>query len=337
MPTVMKGLAMKDSLKKGLIIGAAGSAICVLWHHLLTKKMMQFAMDRVAPQDRSNRKMRVSGSPEMIETAEIVKKAAGQLENSGCEVVEITAHDGIPLIGHWCPCEEPERIIVAMHGWRSSWSHDFGLIADFWRNNHCAVLYVEQRGQNNSGGDHMGLGLLERYDCLTWANWINEKTGKSIPIYLVGVSMGATSVLMASELELPDNVYGIAADSAFTSLHAIWKHVSESNLHIPYALHKAGADRMCKKRIQMDADAASTTEALKCCQIPVLFVHGTDDHFVPVEMTYENYKACASEKRLLIVPGADHCMSYLIGKITYERIAKEFWEFCEQWKEKIQI
>lgn len=75
---------------------------------------------------------------------------------------------------------------------------------------------------------------------------------------------------MASELELPDNVFGIAADSAFTSLHAIWKHVSESNLHIPYALHKTGADRMCKKRIQMDADAASTTEALKHCQIPVL-------------------------------------------------------------------
>lgn len=52
----MKGRAMKDSLKKGLIIGAAGSAICVLWHHLLTKKMMQLAMDRVAPQDRSNGK-----------------------------------------------------------------------------------------------------------------------------------------------------------------------------------------------------------------------------------------------------------------------------------------
>lgn len=199
----MKGRAMKDSLKKGLIIGAAGSAICVLWHHLLTKKMMQLAMDRVAPQDRSNGKMRVSGSPEMIETTEIVKKAAGQLEKSGCDVVEITAHDGISLIGHWCPCEEPKRTIVAMHGWRSSWSHDFGLIADFWRNNHCSVLYAEQRGQNNSGGDHMSLGLLERYDCLAWTNWINEKTGKSIPIYLAGVSMGATSVLMASELELP--------------------------------------------------------------------------------------------------------------------------------------
>lgn len=122
----------------------------------------------------------------MIETTEIVKKAAGQLEKSGCDVVEITAHDGISLIGHWCPCEEPKRTIVAMHGWRSSWSHDFGLIADFWRNNHCSVLYAEQRGQNNSGGDHMSLGLLERYDCLAWTNWINEKTGKAFPSILPG-------------------------------------------------------------------------------------------------------------------------------------------------------
>jgi len=183
----------------------------------------------------------------------------------------------------------------------------------------------------------MSFGLLERYDCQTWANWANKKAEQSMPIYLAGVSMGATSVLMASELELPDNVYGIAADSAFTSPHAIWKHVTENNLHLPYAMHKASADRMCEKRIQIHADAASTTEALTHCQVPVLFVHGTDDHFVPVEMTYENYKACASEKRLLIVPGADHCLSYLKEKNAYERIAKEFWEICEQRKENPQI
>ena len=71
---------------------------------------------------------------------------------------------------------------------------------------------------------------------------------------------------------------------------------------------------------------------MKVCKLPVLFVHGTADSFVPVEMTYENYKACASEKCLLIVPGADHCLSYLMEKENYERAAKEFWETCEQLK-----
>lgn len=323
---------MNDSLKKGLIIGAAGSGLCMLGHHLLTKKMMTIAMDRVDPQERNKGKEQLAGSPEMTKITEIIENAAQKLENNDSELVEITAHDGVSLIGHWCPCEAPKRMIVAMHGWRSSWSSDFGLIADFWRDNHCAVLYAEQRGQGSSGGDHMSFGLMERYDCLAWANWVSERAEK-MPVYLAGVSMGATSVLMASELELPDNVCGIAADSAFTSPHGIWKHVSEHNLHIPYELHKLGADRMCKERIQMDADAASTTEALKRCKVPVLFVHGTDDHFVPVEMTYENYKACASEKRLLIVPGADHCMSYLAERSAYERTVKEFWEVCEQRKD----
>lgn len=149
--------------------------------------------------------------------------------------------------------------------------------------------------------------------------------------------MGAASVLMASELDLPENVYGIAADSAFTCPHEIWKHVSENNLHIPYALHKTDADRLCQQRIGMRAGEASTIEALKNCKIPVLFVHGTEDRFVPVEMTYENYKACAAEKRLLIVPGAGHCMSYLVEKESYERTAKEFWETCEQRRKETKI
>lgn len=245
-------------------------------------------------------------------------------------MVEITAHDGISLIGHWCPCEEPKRTIVAMHGWRSSWSHDFGLIADFWRNNHCSVLYAEQRGQNNSGGDHMSLGLLERYDCLAWTNWINEKTGKSIPIYLAGVSMGATSVLMASELELPDNVFGIAADVHLLrsmqfgnmSPKAICIFLMLCIKQVPIGGAKSGPKWML---------CCLTTERLKHCKF--LFFLSTEQMTTLFQLkTYENYKACTSEKRLLIVPGADHCMSYLVGKSTYERIAKEFWEFCEQRK-----
>ena len=328
---------MNDKLKKGLIIGTAGCTLGALSHYLLTKKLMTIAMDRVNPKDRNKGKDRFAGTPEMQQITMLLENAAQQLESKSHDTVETIAHDGISLIGHWYPCESAKRIVIAMHGWRSSWSQDFGLIADFWSNHDCSVLYVEQRGQNNSGGDHMCFGLLERYDCITWANWVNEKTGKQFPIYLAGVSMGATAVLMASELDLPDNVYGIAADSAFTSPHEIWKHVSENNLHIPYALHKPGVDRMCKKRIQINADAASTIDALKQCRVPVLFVHGADDHFVPVEMTYENYKACAALKHLLIVPGADHCMSYLMEKEVYERTAVAFWEACEQQAQNLSI
>ena len=65
---------------------------------------------------------------------------------------------------------------------------------------------------------------------------------------------------------------------------------------------------------------------MKVCPVPVLFVHGTDDHFVPIEMTYENFKACRAPKHLLVVPGAEHGLSYFINKDRYEQAFKDFWE-----------
>ena len=74
----------------------------------------------------------------------------------------------------------------------------------------------------------------------------------------------------------------------------------------------------------------STTDALKQCHIPVLLIHGTDDTFVPVTMTYENYKACAGPRKLMVVPGADHGMSYYVAREEYEKTALDFWKECEK-------
>ena len=241
------------------------------------------------------------------------------------ETVEIVAHDGETLVGHWISCENPERIIIAVHGWRASWTQTFGLVSEAWEQNHCNVLYVEQRGTNNSGGDTISFGLIERFDCLDWIRWVNARFGTDLPIYLCGVSMGAATVLMAAGLDLPSNVHGIIADCGFTSPHAIWKHVANNNLHIAFGLRGAIADELLKQKIQMGSDEYSTVEALHSSTIPVMLIHGTDDHFVPVEMTYENYKACAGPKRLLIVPGADHGMSYFVEREKYEEEIKRFW------------
>ena len=310
-----------------------GSGVCAtvmgtlgIASYSITKRLMKVAMDRDEPKIVEKSKEKLMGSEKLIDFTNEIKVKADKLMTAETDLVEITGNDGIRLVGHWQSCIAPKRVIIAMHGWRSSWARDFGSIADFWHENNCDVLYAEQRAQNNSEGEYMGFGLLERYDCLEWIKWVNQKTKGKLPIYLGGVSMGASTVLMAAGLELPDNVKGIVADSGFTSPHFIWKHVMTKNLHLSYGLHGAIANDMCKKRINMGPKEYSTTEALSNCSIPILFVHGTDDHFVPVEMTYENYKACSSEKRLLIVPGADHCMSYYMNKEAYEKAVKDFWQ-----------
>ena len=138
--------------------------------------------------------------------------------------------------------------------------------------------------------------------------------------------MGASSVLMSADLGLPGSVHGIIADSGFTSPDEIWKYVLTKNLRLPYSLYKRAANRLCRKKTGFAANACSTLNSLENSNVPVLFIHGTDDSFVPVEMTYRNYEACRGPKRLFLVPGANHCMSYYVDKSGYETEMAKFWE-----------
>lgn len=314
---------MKKQVRNALI-GAGFVATAALSSYVSTRILVRVALDRKEPAIMKKAGNAIAGATVDREFLNEVESAAERLKEKPHETVEITAQDGVSLVGHLFTFPGAERLVIAMHGWRSAWYRDFGTVADFWFTHKCNVLFVEQRGQNNSGGEYMGFGLTERFDCRDWAEWAAGRFGTSMPIYLCGVSMGATSVLMASGLALPENVRGIIADCGFTSPRAIFKHVANKNLHLSFGLRGAVVDAICRQKIKMGTDEYSTVDALRVNTRPVLLVHGTEDHFVPVEMTYENYRACAGEKRLLIVPGADHGMSYFTDKERYEREVLSF-------------
>ena len=320
---------MKKSSKM-MITGAgvaAGAAVLSAAAYITTKQLVKVALDRDQPKMRNMERARnhIRGYNGCNEFFSYMAERGNRLKAVAHKVITIESYDGQKLVGHWFSQENAKRISVAMHGWRSSWWSDFGMISEFWHREKCSVLYAEQRGQGSSGGEYMGFGMMERHDCLEWVKWVNTQQAGNIPVYLAGVSMGAATVLMAADLELPSNVKGIMADCAFTSPHDIWKHVAKKNLHLPYSIHGGVADKMCRGKINMGPKDCSTLESLKKSKVPVWFAHGSEDHFVPVEMTYQNYCACVTPKHLLIVPGADHGMSYYLEKDRYEQEMLKFW------------
>ncbi len=306
-------------------IAALAAATAAVVSQLITNTLVDEALSREEPQIMKKAKSKISGGFADTEIFQQAAEKAEYLLQVPTETVEIDAYDGIQLIGHFYRNPNAKRILIAVHGWRSSWNADFGAVADFWFENGCSVLFIEQRGQGLSAGEYMGFGLKERFDVQSWANFVAEHNAGNLPVYLAGVSMGATSVLMASGLGLPECVHGLMSDCGYTSPRAIWKHVCEDNIHISYGLRQKIVDDMCMQRIDHGAGDYSTTEALAKNTIPVLFVHGTDDGFVPVQMTYENYKACVAPKMLLIVPGADHGLSYFVNGEEYRKQTLVFW------------
>ena len=243
------------------------------------------------------------------------------------EDVFITSFDGLRLHAKFYAASERKAPVQIMfHGYKSSAERDFcgglreGIDGGF------NVLLVDQRAHGESEGKYLTFGVNERFDCLSWASYAAERFGNDVKIYLYGISMGASTVLMASALPLPKSVSGIVADCGYTSPKDIIFSVLRDH-HVPtapvYAVARIGAKLFCG----FDLDSASAPEALSHSRIPVLFIHGDDDRFVPCRMSRENFEASAAErKKLLIVPNAGHGLSYMLDRPAYLSALHEFLE-----------
>lgn len=221
--------------------------------------------------------------------------------------------NGATLVAKRFEHKEPTGRILLFHGYRSIAETDFACAMDTYYRLGYELILVDQRAHGQSSGNWIGFGALERYDCLSWIRYLNAKFG-SIPTFLSGISMGCTTVLMALELDLPGNVKGAIADCGFTSPKEIIAHVMKKKLRLPPALLMPVLSVFSKLFAGYFFDECSTIDALKKTTLPVLFIHGKSDDFVPTEMTVRNYEACASEKELILVEGAGHGTSFLQDK-----------------------
>ena len=233
------------------------------------------------------------------------------------EAVSIKTFDGLVLQGRYFEYKKGAPIELMMHGYRGNSETDMAIgvkrCFEMGRN----ALLVDHRGAGYSEGHIITFGAKESRDCLEWINFIIDKFGSDQKILLAGMSMGAATVLIAAGKDLPKNVVGVIADCGYTSAEEIIKKIVKQ-LHLPvsvtYPLIKLGA----KLFGGFDLDEASPIKSLKNCKIPVAFIHGDTDGFVPCEMSVKNYEVCPSKKYLYIVKGADHGLSYMLDKQGYK-------------------
>lgn len=256
---------------------------------------------------------------------EPVRSHIRDMQEVAHEDVYVLTQDGVRLHGAYYSFREQAPIVLMFHGYRSSATRDGMGIFRICRRKGYNLLIVDQRAHRESGGKSITFGVKERYDCLEWIRYMEERFGNNTEMILVGLSMGAATVLMASELGLPQQVKGIIADCGYSTPKDILTSVIRM-MKLPvspvYFIVRLSAMLFGG----FDPDSASATEALKKCRVPILLIHGEADSLVPCEMSKVNYEACASEKELFLVPGADHGMSYMVDGETYIHKMQSFLE-----------
>lgn len=239
------------------------------------------------------------------------------------EQFRIVSHDGLELYAKFFQFAPGAPIEIMFHGYRGSAERDLAGGVQRAAMLGRSVLLVDQRCSGKSGGNVISFGINEHRDCLNWVNFACEHFGADAKFILTGISMGASTVLMAADKELPENVMGILADCGYTTARDIIKKVI-GQIGLPawffYPLVKLGARIFGHFLLESD----SALESVKGARVPVIFFHGEDDDFVPCEMSLENYEACTSRKMLITVPGAGHGLCYPVASEQYLSSLREF-------------
>ncbi|MFA9464820.1 MAG: alpha/beta hydrolase [Velocimicrobium sp.] len=252
------------------------------------------------------------------------------IHNHRDDRITITSRDGLKLVGFYIPAPNvSNNTILMMHGYRSDSYGDFCYLAQFFHENGYNLLIPHQRCHGESEGKYIGFGVLERHDCKQWIMYLNDRFGVNQNLYLAGVSMGCSTVLMTLGLDLPNNIKAVIADCGFTSPFDIFRHVLKRNFRLPVFPVVYIENFLCKHIVGYEFKECSTIEILKENEIPVLFIHGEEDDFVPTFMGRENYEACKSKKELLIVEGAGHATASMQEPQKYRDTALRFLKEAE--------
>jgi len=258
----------------------------------------------------------------------IIEAGAKSFNAVDKEDVYITSRDGLRLHGYLI--EQPDRkrvrgTIILVHGWHGKPQVDFSASWNRYYEKGLDILAIEQRAHGKSEGKYICFGVKERFDLLDWIQFINERYGTEKKTVISGISMGSATVLMAlGEEELPDNVVCATADCGFTDAWDQFTHVLRRNYHLPKFPLLYTTDLFSRIVADFPFRAYSTVESLKKAKIPVLFIHGKADTFVPLEYTHRNAAVCASDHTVIEIENATHGLSYLFDTHTVTQAFDSF-------------
>ncbi len=186
------------------------------------------------------------------------------------------------------------------------------------------ILLPDLRYSGQSDGNYLQMGWFDRKDVMQWMNVANQIYGDSTQMVIHGISMGGATTMMVSGEPQPDYVKCFVDDCGYTTVWDQFGKELKEQFGLPEIPLMYTASWLCNLKYGWNFTEASALEQVKKCQLPMLFIHGEKDDYVPTWMVYQLYEAKPQPKELWIVPNADHATSYKLNKETYTEKVKLF-------------
>ncbi|MGE7947031.1 alpha/beta hydrolase [Lysinibacillus sp. NPDC093688] len=217
---------------------------------------------------------------------------------------------------------ETNKWAIVFHGYSSDGSQMSKYAKHFYDAGY-NVLIPDARAHGKSEGDYIGMGWHDRLDVVSWINNVTN-SDKNAEIILYGISMGGATVMMASGEDLPNNVKAIIEDCGYSSVWDEFSYQLQEIFHLPAFPIMHFSSIVTKVRADYTLGEANTVEQVAKSKTPMLFIHGSNDTFVPSYMLNEVYEAANVPKEKMIVEGAGHGGAESIAGDSYWKTINNF-------------
>lgn len=237
------------------------------------------------------------------------------------EEIYIESDYNCKLHGIYFPLEGAIDTVIVVHGYSYNL---FGSVKfmTFFRNQGYNVLIYDQRGHGKSGPSLCSMGHIEKEDLKKWVDYIVERNGTKGRIGTHGTSMGGATVLLHGAMD--HRVDFIIADCPFAKVWDQFSHVLKTERHLPVFPILHAATLVSYFRIGTTFSNIAPIKVLKDIKVPIFFVHGKEDGYIPPKASEDMYNVYAGPKRLYLANDADHAYAYFEHPDRYEEEVRAF-------------
>lgn len=246
------------------------------------------------------------------------------------EDITLKSFDGLNLTSTLIMNENPtNKFIVLVHGVSICYVGSLKYFDIFYRNGF-NVLIVNQRRHGKSEGKYSTYGFYEKYDVNMWIEYLKSRFGNDIILGLHGESMGAGTVM--ETIPLNDSIKFVIEDCGYSNFHELigfqithaYKNRLVRKILRPSLIF---ANFFIKTKAKFSMKKIVTIDIVSSTSLPMMFIHGKEDYFVPWYMAVDLYKAkTKGYKELYLVEGAKHAEALEVNKILYEKKIMTFIE-----------
>ena len=249
----------------------------------------------------------------------------GWLATQRHHALKITSADGLKLHATFISAPEPAgRTALVIHGFTCRGEDMLGMARIFVEELGYNVLLPDCRAHGRSEGRYIGYGWLDRLDILQWIARVLQQQGAQERIVLYGVSMGGATVMMTAGEQLPPNVRALVEDCGYSSVRDELTYQMHRLFHLPSFPLLDAASLACRLCAGFFFGEASAVAQLRKNTLPILFIHGEEDTFVPYAMLNKVQAATRGEKLVYSVPHATHGGAYAMNPSAYADTLRDF-------------